>query len=113
MSGAMQSTLANGRPRKVAIAARTLVGAWVDEWTRRRCSSASQWAWVPRVSIGVDADLSIARSRWSRCGAAEIAPAASPNCWVIVAPTLSDTWSWTRWVAASAASWPTTGGRGA
>jgi hypothetical protein len=58
---------------RLATAARTLVGAWVEVWTRSRCSSASHRAWTPRPSSGVDADRSMSRRSSSVCGAAAMA----------------------------------------
>ena len=43
-SGAITSTFGSGNPSLAAIAARTEVAAWVDEYTRRLRSSGSQRA---------------------------------------------------------------------
>ena len=111
-SGAITSTLPFGSPSRAAIAARTLVDACVDEYTRSDPSSASHRAYTPRPSSGMDALRSIARLNSSVWGAASIAAAASPFSWTRTAPTLPGTSSWTRCSARVAASMPTTAGSG-
>ena len=50
----MTSTLPSGSPSFAAIAARTEVEAWVEEYTRSEPSSASQRACTPLPSIGIE-----------------------------------------------------------
>lgn len=75
-SGAITSTFGSGRPSLAAMAMRTLVEVWVLEWTRRDWSSASQRAYTPRPSSGMDALRSMSSRKDSVCGAASMASRA-------------------------------------